>query len=76
MAETREDRIASMRESMNRLSKEYGVEEPPKKSKPKKKPKKKSTKMMDDGAFSAVGLAGKIQRRKGRNLAETRNASK
>lgn len=75
MAETREERIRKMRESMDRLADEYDVKKPPKKKPSKKKPKKKKAKLVDT-AFSAVGLAGKIIKRKGRNLAETRNASK
>jgi hypothetical protein len=51
-----------MRESIDRLSKEYDV-----KDKPKKKTKSKKKKASGWNPFSAVGLAGKIKKRKALN---------
>jgi len=68
MAETKEDRIKKMRESIDKLSKEYDVKDKPKK-KSKKKVKSKKKKGSGWNPFSAVGLAGKIKDRKAANRA-------
>lgn len=67
MATSREKRIKSMQESMDRLQTEYGDKKPAKKK--KSKPKVKKTSSKPDAPFSVFGLAGKIKKRKALNRA-------
>lgn len=67
MATSREKRIKSMQESMDRLQNEYGDKKSAKKKKAKAKVKKASSK--SDAPFSVFGLAGKIKKRKALNRA-------
>ena len=69
MATSREKRIKSMQESMDRLQNEYGSKKPTKKK--KAKAKKKAAK--SDAPFSVFGLAGKIRKRKALNRASAKD---
>jgi hypothetical protein len=71
MATSREKRIKSMQESMDRLQNEYGDKKPAKKKKSKAKVKKASSK--PDAPFSVFGLAGKIKKRKALNRASAKD---
>ena len=62
MTMAREKRIKSMQESMDRLAREYDVNEPAKKKKVAKKKKSSTT-----APFSVFGLAAKIKKRKALN---------
>ena len=63
MATSREKRIKSMQESMDRLAKEYDAKKPAKQTKVKK------TSSSTEAPFSVFGLAGKIKKRKAQNRA-------
>ena len=67
MATSREKRIKSMQESMDRLQKEYDVKDSRKKKAKKSKAKPKRKANSTKAPFSVFGLAGKIKARKAVN---------